>query len=81
MINYDLSTSDVLADDSKNLCNIYMKNNIDNDDDDDNEDTVNLNENLYYTETEFLNFITTNKFSNHNNLTIISVNIANFLDF
>ena len=76
MISYDLTTSDVLADDSKNLCNIYMKNNID--DDDDNEDTVNLNQNLYYTETEFLNFITTNKFNNLNNLTIISINIANF---
>ena len=73
MIDNDLTTLDVLSDPSKNLCNIYQEK-----DEDDNEDshTNSLNENQYYTETEFVNFLDTGKYSNGANLTVISLNIA-----
>ena len=71
MTDDELSTSDVLIDVSKNLCNLLQSN---NDEDYDEAGLSTLQENLYYTETEFTDFI-----SNVNNLTIVSVNIANLL--
>ena len=73
MNDNELTTSDVLADFSKNLCNIYR----DDDDDDDNNDSepISLSENAYYTESEFIDFVESQHINNTNNLTIISINI------
>ena len=77
MNDNELTTSDVLADFSKNLCNIYR----DDDDDEDNNDSepISLSENAYYTESEFIDFVESQHINNTNNLTIISINIANIL--
>ena len=76
MTDDELSTSDVLIDVSKNLCNLLQSN---NDEDYDEAGLSTLQENLYYTETEFTDFIEQSNISNVNNLTIVSVNIANLL--
>ena len=76
MTDDELSTSDVLIDVSKNLCNLIQSN---NDEDYDEAGLSTLQENLYYTETEFTDFIEQSNISNVNNLTIVSVNIANLL--
>ena len=74
MNDNDLTTSDILADFSKNLCNIYQ-----NDDDEDGSDAKSLSENAYYTESDFIDFIESQHINNVDNLTIISINIANIL--
>ena len=68
----ELAISDVLTDDSKNLCNIYSA-------DDDEAQNYNLSDSLYYSETEFVDLLTSQKLSDRQNLTIFSINIANLL--
>ena len=78
MNDEDLSTTDVLADRTKNLSNFYLTNDNDTDNVDDNDDnSVLLHESLYFTESEFADFTVQKKYCNANNLTIISLNIAN----
>ena len=74
MSNDELTTSDVLLDDTKNLCNIYQSNNSVNDDD---SDLTVLHDNLYYTETEFLKLVLEQGYSTSNYITVLSINIAN----
>ena len=74
MTNDELSISDVLADEQKNFCNIYLDSAEDNE-----AQNLSLTDSLYYTETDFVDFISSRKFSNKQNLTIISLNIANLL--
>ena len=67
----ELLVSDVLADEQKNFCNIYL---------DDNDDTrLPLTDSLYYTETEYVDLINQENYSDLNHLSIISLNIANLL--
>ena len=74
MTSDQLSTSDVLTDPSKNLCNLLL-----NRDDDDETETITLLDNQYYTETDFLDFTRDANYSDATNLTILSLNIANLL--
>ena len=81
MSDDELTTADVLSDPSRNLCNL-LKNTDDDDDDDvnnENVDTTVLQENIYYTETDFTDLLETINFSHKDNLTILSINIANIL--
>ena len=71
MTDDDLTTSDVLADEEKNFCNIYGT----NADDDDN--VIPLFDSLYFTETEFVDLINDEDINDLNNFTILSLNIAN----
>ena len=73
MTDDELAISDVLDDDLKNLANLFSSSA------DDEAQNVNLSDSLYYTETEFLDLITSRKFSDRLNLTIFSINIANLL--
>ena len=77
MSENELTCSDVLADECKNLCNLYPSS--ENDDLDDVDDNVVLRDSLYYTESEFTQFCELKNFKNGDNLTIISLNIANIL--
>ena len=70
----ELSIEDVLTDQSKNLCNIF---NIDRNQDDDSIDPLELKDNEYYTESDFIDFIGAKNYSTTNNLLILSLNIAN----
>ena len=70
----DLTVPEVFEDISKNLCNIL---NPSDDDDDDN--TPILCDSLYYTETDFVECINSENIQNENNLTIITLNVANLL--
>ena len=70
----ELTITDVLADKWKNFCNIYLDSAEDNE-----SQNLSLNDSLYYTDTDFVDFISSRKFSNKQNLTIISLNIANLL--
>ena len=74
MIEDELAISDVIADDLKNFCNIYS-----NADDEDEAGNIVLSDSLYHTETEFLDLSNSRNLSNQQNLTIISINIANLL--
>ena len=74
MTDNELTISDVLADEQKNFCNIYLDSAEDN-----NAENLSFNDSLYYTETDFVDLISSRKFSNGQNLTIISLNIANLL--
>ena len=56
----------------KNLCNIYST-------DDDEAQNYNLSDSLYYSETEFVDLLTSQRLSDKQNLTIFSINIANLL--
>ncbi len=67
----ELTISDVLSDEEKNLCNIYKF-------EDDDESTA-LKDSLYYTETEFNDFMKEKKYCDNSNLTILSLNIANLV--
>ena len=82
MSDDELTITDVLSDPSRNLCNL-LKNTDDDDDDDDvnneNVDTTVLQENIYYTETDFTDLLETSNYSHKDNLTILSINIANIL--
>ena len=77
MTDNDLTTSDVLTDPSKNLCNLlnYTDGNYDEEED----DPMALQDNLYYTETEFTDLMILGGYCTDNNLTIISLNVANLL--
>ena len=75
MIDDDLTTSDVLLDPQKNLCHIYEN----NDDNNEEDNPIILKENLYYTECEFSDFLTTGSYGNDDNLTILSLNVGNLL--
>ena len=66
----DLSISDVLLDEDKNLCNIYNF-------EDQNDEPTTLKDSLYFTETEFNDFIKERKYCDNSNLTVLSLNIAN----
>ena len=72
----ELTIADVLADPTKNLCNRYYHSEGQLCDDDDTA-TVILKENLYFTETDFIDYIKDQKFTNDNNITVLSLNIAN----
>ena len=76
MTDDELTTTDVLFDPEKNLCNL-IKDNDANDTDNENIDSMALQENLYYTETEFIDFLENGSYSCKDNLTLISLNIAN----
>ena len=67
----ELTVPDVFADISKNLCNLLVST--------DDEEALNLCDSLYYTESDFVDFINSNKVQNESNLTIVSLNIANLL--
>ena len=67
----ELSVPDVYGDISKNLCNLLASA--------DDEEAPNLSDSLYYTESDFVDFIDSNKIQNESNLTIVSLNIANLL--
>ena len=68
----ELTVPDVYADASKNLCNLIISA-------EDEEEAPNLCDSLYYTESDFVDFINNNNVCNESNLTIISLNIANLL--
>ena len=68
-MTHELSVSDVLADENRNFCNIY----VDNDDD----TRLPLIDSLYYTETEYVDLINQESYSDSKNLSIISLNVAN----
>ena len=70
MSNDELSTQDVLTDATKNLCTLYQ-----HEDDDDETNTISLTDNQYFTETDFIEFLTNANISNRSNLTILSINI------
>ena len=55
----ELTISDVLSDEEKNLCNIYKF-------EDDDESTA-LKDSLYYTETEFNDFMKEKKYCDNSN--------------
>ena len=74
MINDDLTIPDVLKDSRKNLCNILLESEQDED-----EDPICLTDSAYYTESEFVDLMTSHEISNDKHLTIISINIANLL--
>ena len=74
MIN-ELSVSDVLADEQKNFCNVYL----DNNDDDDDDTRLPLKDSLYYTETEYVDLVNQESYSDVSHLSIISLNVANLL--
>ena len=65
----ELTIPDVLEDEKRNLCNIYKT-------EDENEETTALKDSLYYTETEFNEFIKEKRYSDDEDLTILSLNIA-----
>ena len=67
----ELTVPDIYADVSKNLCNLLIS--------EDEGEALNLSDSLYYTETDFVDFINSNKVHNNSNITIISLNIANLL--
>ena len=67
----ELTIPDVLNDLTKNLCN----NNFNSDD----ENSIPLTDSLYYTESDFVNYVKTQDIRNISNLTLITINIANLL--
>ena len=74
MSTNEISISDVLADPLKNFCNIYDNSSNEND-----VPSSPLQDNEYYTESEFIDFVEASNFSNIDNVTILSINIANLL--
>ena len=75
-VGRDLTVPDVYEDNSKNLCNLLLNS---DDDDDDDDNPPNLRDSLYYTETDFADCIIAENIRNENNLTIITLNVANLL--
>ena len=74
MTEDELTIPDVLADDQKNFCNLLT------DDNDDNEaSSCIIQDSLYYTESELVDMIRNREIRNSQNLTILSLNIANLL--
>ena len=74
MTENELAISDVIADDLKNFCNIYTDTT-----DEDEGHSFTLSDSLYYTGTEFIDLINSRNFCNRQNLTIVTLNIANLL--
>ena len=74
MTENELAISDVIADDLKNFCNIYTDTT-----DEDEGHNFTLRDSLYYTGTEFIDLINSRNFCNRQNLTIVTLNIANLL--
>ena len=74
MQNDEITVSDVLRDESKNLCNILKENDVD-----DTDDKILLTDSEYFTESEFVHYITSHEISEQNNVTILNINIANLL--
>ena len=76
MIDDELTTTDVLTDPTKNLCNLYQNN---QDLDDHEADIIALHDNEYYTESEFIDFLETRNYTDKNHITVLSINIANLI--
>ena len=74
MTENELAISDVIADDQKNFCNVYTDAT-----DEDEGHNLSLSDRIYYTGTEFIDLINSRNFSDRQNLTIITINIANLL--
>ena len=74
MTDDEVTVEDVSTDRTKNLCNIF---NIDRNQDDDSIDPLELKDNEYYTESDFIDFIVANNYSTANNLLILFLKIAN----
>ena len=72
----EISTSDVLTELDKNLCNLYT---VDVDQNEDEIGTNVLTDNEYYTECDFIDFLKASNFSKTDDLLILSLNIANLL--
>ena len=66
----------VLKDSAKDFNQVYSTVNYN---DNDNEDPTNFNDSGYYTESEYLNCLISQKISDAKTLKIISLNIANLL--
>ena len=67
MTDNELTTTDVLADPLKNLCNIYQ----DNQNHDEHEaDNTTLCKNEYYTESDFIDFVETSNLTDNNHVLI-----------
>ena len=77
MTENDLTTTEILSDPNKNLCNLFVSNNDNRNDED--YDPMTLQGNLYYTETEFIEFLDTGNYHKEHNLIIVSLNIANLI--
>ena len=74
MTEDELTIPDVLADNQKNFCNVLT------DDNDENEAfSCTIHDSLYYTESELVDMIRNRDIRNSQNLTILSLNIANLL--
>ena len=76
MTDDELTTTDVLTDPTKNLCNLYQNN---QDLDDHEADIIALHDNEYYTESEFIDFLETRNYTDKNHITVLSINIANLI--
>ena len=74
MTENELAISDVIVDDQKNFCNVYTDAT-----DEDEGHNLTLSDSLYYTGTEFIDLINSRNFCNRQNLTIVTLNIANLL--
>ena len=74
MINDELTTSDVLIDETKNLRNIYQT----KDEEEQEQEQAPLLDSLYFTETEFNNLMT-QCYTASDSISILSLNIANLL--
>ena len=61
----ELSVSDVLADNSKNFCNVYVDNEVDD------KYRLPLIDSLYYTETDYVDLINQESYTDSKNLSII----------
>ena len=74
MTEDELKIPDVLADSQNNFCNVLT------DDNDENEAfSCTIHDSLYYTESELVDMIRNRDIRNSQNLTILSLNIANLL--
>ena len=77
MTDDELTTLDVFSDPDKNLVNLIASGNDDDTEEENN--PLTLQDNLYYTETEFNSLLLTNGYCSEDNLTILCLNIANLL--
>mgnify|MGYP006083162321 CR=1 FL=1 len=77
MTQNELTIEDILEDDSKNFLKVFDTSS-DSDDDEDN-DRNTLCDSNYHTPTDFRDMITAKNINNDENLTIISINIANIM--
>ena len=71
----DQDINDIENDETKNFNSIYQTNDPDNQD----PSNINFKDSKYFSETDYLNFLKSNKISNENHLKILSLNIANLL--